>query len=126
MKSLFAVLAMSVAVSFNASAEDEFYWAEISGKHVFEDQSINQMDDSSHPPQGFKIEIPANFGLAYSATPDDGNGRKCSVKKVGRVILVEAKNLETDEGGCYAFLIFRNHVTGGQKTVSYYIEQTGT
>lgn len=113
-------------VSLSAFAEQRGQYLVVRNEKVFQDHSLNQYDDSENPPQGFQIEIPEGYRLDYSATPDDGNGRKCSLRKEGRTIYIEAKNLETDEGGCYAFLIFSHSSRGNQKTVSYYIEQTGT
>lgn len=100
----------------------------ISGNAVFEDHALNQYDDVDNPDQGFEVQVPAGWYFNYSATPDDGDGRKCSVTydKKTRVFKVEAHDLETDAGGCYAFVIFMNSKTAETKTVSYYIEQTGT
>lgn len=119
--SLFALMGLSVT-RLSHAAENLL---KVTGDKVFEDHSLNQYDDVENPPQGFEVQIPEGYYLNYYATPVD-DGRQCSVRVAKRIVYIEAKNLETDEGGCYAFLIFLAPRGGRQKTVSYYIEQTGT
>jgi hypothetical protein len=127
-KFLVSLLVCTFSLSVHADAAQGERLAKVSGESVLEDHYLNQYDDVNDPPQGYRVEIPEGYRLLYYATPDDGNGRKCSVTldRPGRAILVEAHYLETDEPGCYAFLIFFNNISGRQKTVSYYITQTGT
>lgn len=120
-----AIMAASSMPAF--AAEQPNYYYEVTGDEVFKDHSLNQFDDIEHPPQAFRLTIPSGYRLEYSATPDDGGGQKCEIKtETKRTLLIDASNLEVDEGGCYAFLIFRNHMTGDQRTVAYYIYQMGT
>jgi len=100
----------------------------VKGDDVLVDHQLNQYADEQNPPQGFEIQIPAGYTLEYVGTPDDGGGKLCvaTTDKSFRVVTVTAPDLETDEGGCYAFLIITNSKTYESKTVSYYIEQSGT
>lgn len=129
MKSLKTTLTILGAMMLsNASfALESSHLLKVTGKNIFEDHAINQYDDVEDPPQGYEIVLPAGIYLAYTATPDDGNGQCVArYEKQKRTVFVEAHDLETDAGGCYAFLIFQDVKTGKQETVSYYIEQTGT
>lgn len=120
------VLALLSLSSMLAWGEARGPLVSVRGEDVFKFHALNQYDDVQNPPQGYQIEIPQGYRLEYFATPDDGQGRKCSVNKQGRTLFVEANELETDNGGCYAFIIFMNGKTGERRTVAYYIEQTGT
>ncbi len=98
---------------------------QVTGESVLEDHSINQYDDVENPPQGYELTIPAGYFLNHWATPKSDAG-VCVLTQKSRTVLIEAHDLETDAGGCYAFLIFIQLKTGRQKTVSYHINQEGT
>lgn len=120
------IFAMAFLTGLSASAKDKNYYRVVTGKDVFQEQHLNQFDDSD-PRQAYLVKLPRGYSLtSANVTAEWAVCGVSSFDNNKQEFTIEGHYIQMDSGHCTVTLEIYDEKNKKDIKVNYNLEQVGT